>query len=32
VPTEGDHSASTSQLLTLLKRLDNVLASDNQLL
>ncbi len=32
VPNEGDHSASTSQLLTLMKRLDNVLASDNQLL
>ena len=32
VSTADDHSASTSQLLTLLKRLDNVLTSDNQLL
>jgi cell division protein ZapA len=32
VQTEGDASASTAQMQALLQRLDNVLASDNQLL
>jgi cell division protein ZapA len=32
VPTEGDQSASTAQMQTLLQRLDTVLARDNQLL
>jgi len=32
VTSEDEHSASTSQLLSLLKRLDHVLANDNQLL
>jgi cell division protein ZapA len=32
VPTEVDQSASTAQMQTLLQRLDNVLARDNQLL
>jgi cell division protein ZapA len=32
VANEGDSNASTSQMQTLLRRLDNVLAKDNRLL